>query len=168
MKEKYQIFDQEKNFLATIEFHEDAVGFVGKTDSGLAEQFKKWQKTGIDTYRDISDDSKQKLIMQTKKIKPGEKGYAVALISHLRRSGYGVVPDAGQVKAEVLKLLTEYSEFRAEKDELVRALSTMSYLEATSVLELFQSIAGSPEKRKKLLKKLAEQPPQQAAVERTN
>ncbi len=127
--------DQNSKLLGIVAFEHGFVLF-GKTDAQFKTMVKNLEQTGIPM---LARKIEGKNITYAQETTACTNPTALfALREHLKSIGYSVDDYHEETVAELTKILESYEDC-TEKDDLLKRISTMSYLQQTTMLQELKS-----------------------------
>lgn len=120
-------------YVGTLTGDERSCRLQATTDTRTRMLFERALHDGTPQYTDHRHGTASTIVRRT--LHPGEPGFSLALVHHLRRSGLNVQIHHPELDAEIRSLLAHADGDRAAAVRLLRELPEMTYLERTFLLK---------------------------------
>lgn len=90
---------------------------------------------GVTRLIDVPDEKTNSLTITEQAIQQADPNFPIALKEFLKRSGYEVTEKHPEVEKEIANLLAEFPDDNPDKQDILKRLPEMSYLEQSIILE---------------------------------
>lgn|SRR3989344_1971904 len=132
-----QIKNKQNQILANIKMGaENQIDYIGSFDLEFKAFVDSLITTGVPRLIDIPNEETNSLtIVEEQGVQYTDPSFPLALKEYLERSGYDVVEKHPEVEEKIAKLLAEFPDNNPDKEDILKRLPEMSYLEQSAMLE---------------------------------
>lgn len=131
-----KVKNKKEVLLATVEFApKNELKFIGEYDQDFFDFVSKIIQQGwVDALADIPE-SKNVLSIIKRRVSKDDPNFHLAFKQFLERKGYDVEEKHPEVEKEIRQLLADFPDEDLDKQDILKRLPDMSYLEQTIILE---------------------------------